>query len=65
MQDCGLRRDRFGRFRSDGGGQYVNDELKDFYAKEGIEAQLHRSISPPPACSCGVEEQDAAIDAGL
>lgn len=41
---------RFGRapcvIRSDGGGEYVNHELRMFYEKEGIEAQLTAAYSP-------------------
>lgn len=32
--------------RSDGGGEYVNRELKDFYEHEGIEAQYTAAYSP-------------------
>lgn len=41
---------KFGRalcvIRSDGGGEYVNEELKDFYASEGIQAQYTAAYSP-------------------
>lgn len=40
----------FGRapcvIRSDGGGEYVNHELKQFYAEEGIQAQITAAYSP-------------------
>lgn len=43
-------KNRFGRapcvIRSDGGGEYVNRELKDYYAKEGIQAQYSAAYSP-------------------
>lgn len=41
---------RFGRapcvIRSDGGGEYVNQELKQFYEVEGIQAQFTAAYSP-------------------
>lgn len=41
---------RFGRapcvIRSDGGGEYVNDELRSFYEAEGIQAQYTAAYSP-------------------
>lgn len=41
---------KFGRapcvIRSDGGGEYVNQELKEFYASEGIQAQYTAAYSP-------------------
>lgn len=41
---------RFGRapcvIRSDGGGEYANQELKTFYEQEGIEAQFTAAYSP-------------------
>lgn len=43
-------KNRFGRapcvIRSDGGGEYVNNELKLFYEQEGIEAQFTAAYSP-------------------
>lgn len=43
-------KNRFGRapcvIRSDGGGEYVNHELKQFYEKEGIQAQFTAAYSP-------------------
>lgn len=43
-------KNRFGRapcvIRSDGGGEYANQELKEFYELEGIQAQFTTAYSP-------------------